>query len=331
MRNVALFAKRSNANYYLAVSPKICNMSVDSGGASGGSTNSTEPCDVPNMINPVPEAGHEVANSCSKLAVNPNESLPRFLYQSSQSTASLLSSGLSTTFSVTSSLAHVNEDEEEHQNEDATQYSCQSSEGSSQDTLEGDQDARTSQPPPSEDDSLTTPIQAEEIDSDKETLEMVVTKDYCTESLISTYCLIQRKEEINAISVDVDETTPLFAMDDDEEPTHNQASVNKADSNSPSEFTNRFSLTFAKEELINHIPSPNPSTTAESASSSANGKPNLKVDDEAHAPVLEPTAVRNAVEQSDKADQHRESNNYRVANTGGNVIVITIALFIITN
>ena len=293
-------------------------MSDDSGGASGGSTNSTEPCDVPNMTNPVQEAEHEVANSCSKLAVNPNESLPGFLYQSSPSTsvtASLLSGGLSGTAGVGSSLALVKKDEEEHQNEDATQYSRQSSEGSSQDTLEGDQDARTSQPPPSEDDSLTTPIQAEEISSDKETLEMVVTNEYSTPSLISNYCLIQTKEQIN-----IDETAPLFAMDDDEQPTHDPAGVNKADSDSPSEFTSRFSLTFAKEESINHIP--NVSATAKSASSSANGKSNLKVEDETHAPALQPDAIPNAVEHTDKADQHRESHNYRVANTRGNAMLL---------
>ena len=289
-------------------------MSDDSGGAaSSGGISSTEPLDVPNMTNPVQEAEHDVANSCSKLAVNPNESLPRFLYQSPQSasvTASLLSGRLSMTFSVASSLAHVKEDEQEYQNEDATQYSRQSSEGSSQDTPENLQDARTSQQPPCEDDDLPTPIQAEETDSDKETLEMVVTKDYNTASLMSNYCLIQKREEISAISKDIDEVTPLFAMDDDE-PTQG---VNKADSDSPSGFISRLSLNFAKEESINHIP--NPSVIAGSAGSSANGQP--IVEDESHTPVEPPpVAVPNPIEHIDKVDQHRESNNYRVANRGG--------------
>ena len=306
-----------------------CNMSAE----SGGSTGSTEPCDVPNLIKPVQEAEHEVANSCSKLAVNdPSESLSR-VYQSPHSasvTASILSGRSSTRLSVTASLPHVRKDEQEHQNEDATQYSRQSSKGSSQDTLE-DQDARTTQPPPGENDSLTTPIEAEKIDSDEETQEMVIT-DYSTASLQGTYCLIQKKEEPDTIPNDVNETTPLFTMDDDDEPTLDQAGAcaNKADSDSPSDFTSRFSLTFAKEESIKCIPKVNPSAcaAAESASeSSANGKPNLiqKVEDESRAPESQPNAVPTAVEHIDKVDLHRESNNYRVANTGGKVIVVMIA------
>ena len=91
---------------------------------SSGSTSSTEPCDVPNLTNPVQEADHEIANSCSKLAVNdPSESLS-LVYQSPHSvsvTASILSGRLSTTLSVIASLPHIREDEQ-HQNEDATQY-----------------------------------------------------------------------------------------------------------------------------------------------------------------------------------------------------------------
>lgn len=298
-------------------------MSADSGGDSGGSTNSTEPRDVPNMTNPVQEAEHEVANSCSKLAVNPNES---FLYQSPRSasvTASLLSGRLSTMLSIASSLAYVKEDEQEHQNEDATQYS----EASSQDTLE-EQDVRMSLTPPGEDDNLHTPIQAEEID--KETLEMVITKDYITASLMSTYFLIEKKEEVtlkvlddvpdhgsqqlppsdleshDAKTSESMDATALFTMDDDEEPT--QAAENRDDS--PSSFIS--SLNFAKTESESAAVS-NLTATAEMPKSSANHQKENK----AHTPESVPTAAPNLSGYIDRADQHRDPTPCIKVDTGG--------------
>ena len=173
------------------------------------------------------------------------------------------------------------------------------------------------------------PTEAEKIDSGEEMQMMLIpVTNYSTISMLGTYCLILKKEEPNTIPNDANETTPLFIMDDDEEPTLDQAGAcaNKADSDSPSEFTSTLSRTFAKEESIKHIPRVNPSiyqyAAAESTSeSSADGKPNWiqKVEDESHDPESRPNAVPKAAEYIDKVDLHHESNNYRIANIGGKV------------
>lgn len=294
---------------------------------SGGSTSSTEPCDVPKMTSAVQEAQHEVAKSCSELTVEPSKSLSLLRPLSTSASVRVtvsLPPGFTMQSTLVTSMPYVKEDEEEHQNEDATQYSHQSSEssgGSSQDTLKDQvQDAQTSHS--SEDDELTTPIPVEKIDSDEG--QMVVT-EYTTPSLSSIYWLIRKREEINPTPNDTDETTSLFLMDDDEPPPHDdQARVSHNADSGSSEFTSRFLLRLAQEESINCIPNPPPPAcqTAESGSSCANGESKVTVEDESHAPAaaLQPAtdAVRNPVVIIDKADEHRGSNNYMVANTGGN-------------
>ena len=284
--------------------------------------------DVPSATksNAVQETEHDIATS--QLAVSQSaESLFPALYHSlSPQSASLMSSKLPATFPVSS--VHARYDEREHQNLDATQYSRQSSEGSSQDTLE-DQDARTTpqfQPPSSEEGELSMPHQVEETDS--ATSKMVIT-DYNSESLSSLYFMIQRRAEAttnsnvnsqplplgdNTTSESV-EATQLFAMDDDEEPT--QQDMNKAESDdSSSAFTSRLSLNFANEQsAIPNLPS-----AAGSTASSASDQSKVK---DKESTVPRPAAVPDSTGHIDRADVHRDTtNNLQVANTGGMIVLI---------
>ena len=291
-------------------------MSTESGGSSSQSTGSgTAACDVPYVTNSVQESEHEITNSHSLLAVSQSESLSQLLYQS-------LSPQSSTTGRVSATSLHVREDgyEQEHRNEDATQYSRQSSEGSSrsQDTLQ-DQEARTT-PQSSEDEDLPMPHQAEDTDSAK--LEMVMTNEYSSDSLISSYLLIRNREETvssqqfiqpsdpqplgdNTTSDTSADATQLFAMDDDEEPTQGGA-VNTDDSLSA--LASRFSVNFAsKTSAI-----PNPS----SAVGTLSDQPKLK--GKAYTGTPLPVAVPSSTGYIDQADVHRDTtNNLVVANIGG--------------
>ena len=276
---------------------------------SGGSGSQSIDVSSTTKSNAVQVTEHDIATS--QLAVSQSaESLFPALYHSlSPQSASLMSSKLPATFSVSS--VHARYDEREHQNLDATQYSRQSSEGSSQDTLE-DQDARGTtpqpQPPSSEESELSMPHQTEKTDS--MTSKMVIT-DYYSESLSSLYFLIQRRTEavIDSRGASNDlanpgdntsesvEATPLFAMDD-EEPTQG---VNKVESDdSPSAFTSRLSLNFANEKSA----IPTQSLAAGNAASSLNDQSMLK--NELYTPVINDVPDPDSSRYIDRADQHRD-------------------------
>lgn len=250
-------------------------MSSDSGGSS---QKSTPPCDIPGQgtINAEQETEKEVGNS--ELAMSENESLFPALYQSLPSSfpASLVST-------VLPPPTHLWSDNQEHQNEDATRYSTSSPRNNSQEDANDQLTAGVIQTQPSSnEEDLPLPHQATE--TDNTLYEMVVTNDYTSESLISTYCLIQKRAGTTVEPIDnpgdqnVDhappndntdcdsiDATPLFHMDDDL-PSQDDKDQGFLTAHS---FTDKLSLSFGNEQsAVETVPDP----------SGANGSEKIKAE-----------------------------------------------------